>query len=202
MRTASSRCNCLFALSVLMSWLMPTVSAAQVFDGLDITIRTGRDDAGPGTGITARLAGGRQFLCLKPSSLPLGEPQDSACRGSPLTNWWHTNHFFRATFVTWLGPTLESRNPGTIEIVLAQRRCYYNCDNWDLQSIVIDLVNGSSALPAMHLLNLQGGPSDDTCVARLKAPPNATRVRFALNGTNGHNYTDGYARGLGSTCKN
>lgn len=80
------------------------------------------------------------------------------------------------------------------------------CDNWDIQGITVTVSDVISRIPPNTLVNLLVQPlSGDNCIARLKAGPgNATKVRFALDGSGSHIYADGdpFVNGHSSTCKN
>ena len=80
------------------------------------------------------------------------------------------------------------------------------CDNWDIQGITVTVSDVTGRLPPKTLTQLLNTPlSGDNCIARLKAPlPNATKVRFALDGTGLSTYADGapFVNGHPSNCKN
>jgi hypothetical protein len=90
----------------------------------------------------------------------------------------------------------------TLTITLVQGGCSVSCDNWDLQGINVTVFNSAGLLPRTTLLNLSDPRDGDNCVARLKTPPNATAVRFSLDGTNQHVYLDGTESSMTTSCKN
>lgn len=181
----------------------------QPYDGVDITVKTGTDDAGSGTEITATFSVENESfpLCLKPTS-STGSWVDSVCNGSSAPNSWpNWNNVdnpkplhFPAVFAQAL-----ATGSGTIDIALLQSSCSLSCDNWDLQGLIVTLTDSTNINPPKTLINVLNTPhAGDNCIARLKGPPNARKVRFMLDGTNTSIYLDGTSseQGQRTTCKN
>jgi hypothetical protein len=186
------------------------------YDLVEVETITGNDDAGSGTEITAhflvdRWSGSPAHTvqdisqCLKPTSSTTGSWIDHVCDGSSASNSWSkgtTNgQSLHAPFAQDL-----ATGSGNIDIKLLQQSCSSFCDNWNLQGIIVrlwasDITGPPTAGPTLLVMGNGGGGN---CIAKLKAPPNATTVRFSLDFNASHVYVDGTSaeQGQTTTCKN
>jgi len=181
-----------------------TAAPPTAWDSIEFQIRTGNDNAGDGTEITATVAGQSVPFCLKPSTS--SSLADSTCpQNGPgakdqqgHSSW---ENFTNSDQTFSLSPTESSSSSfSTVTITLTNSSC---CDNWDIEGINVTLFNSKGPTPPRTTLinigNLTAGSSDD-CEARLKTPPNATSVRFGMDGS--HVYTNGSESETTTGCKN
>ena len=180
--------------------------ATPTFDRVSISLTTGHDNAGSGVEITGMLSGQSSPICLKPST---SLPSDGICsNGSGATDHNDKNTWDNWAISTQLFPLDTQQTSaagfGTIDITLLQSGCGLSCDNWDIQGITITAIDSTGTLPPTSLIGMLNPNNGDNCIARLKGAPNATIVRFGLNGTNTHIYVNGTASETGQTtnCKN
>jgi hypothetical protein len=178
---------------------------SQPYDGLLVNVTTGKDDAGDGTEITARLSVQGQVvdMCLKPST-STGPWYDPVCNGSGATHSWAKWQSTPPMQFSTVFAQAVAGGSGTIDLKLSQHSCQTFCDNWDIQAISVKLTDSTSNSAPMTVLDMWNPHQGDNCIARLKASPNATTVRFSLDGTNSHVYVDGTSaeQGQTTTCKN
>jgi hypothetical protein len=187
------------------------------FDRMEVTLTTGNDDAGDGLEIAATVAGQTLPLCLKPSTGALTPP--GRCSDGPgaadqhgLDTWinWNVSQQVFALDT----PQTSAAAFKTFTITARQAGCDLSCDNWDIQGLRVRVFDSADIDPDTHAVVLAdisnpraGDP--DNCLARLKAPPNATTVAFGLDPANpsgvSHVYTDGTGTEMmqpATTCKN
>jgi hypothetical protein len=177
-----------------------------VYDRVAITLTTGNDNAESKVEITGNLSGQTNSLCLKPST---DLAPDGICANGPGAKDQHGKDTWDNWSVSPLTFPLDTPQTspagfGSITITLRQTGCSTSCDNWDIQGIKVTAVDSTLNLPSVTLIDMSNPPNGDNCIARLKAPPNATTVRFTLDGTSGHVYVDGTSseQGATTTCKN
>jgi hypothetical protein len=182
------------------------VSLQRTFDRVAIVLKTGNDNAGSGVEITGHLSGQSASFCLKPSTdlapdeiCPNGPGAKDQNRKDTWDNWSvNSLNFALDTLQT------SAAGFGTITITMRQTGCSTFCDNWDIQGITVTAIDSTGTLPPVTLVNMSNPNNGDNCIARLKGPPNATTVRFGLDGTKSHVYVDGTGaeQGETTTCKN
>jgi hypothetical protein len=188
------------------------------FDTVVINIQTGTDDARGDSQIAATMSGQSAGFCLKPSTN--AALANSLCPGAgpgatdkngmnSWGSWSQNNQIFSLS-----SPQSAASGFGTIDILFAEgdSSCgnfgHEGCDNWDLQGITVAVFDSHSFQqppPTTILLNMSNPQNGDNCIARFKAPPNATGVRFSLDGTNTHIYINGTSKEIGEPatgCKN
>lgn len=191
------------------------VVAPPNFDSVNINIQTGNDDAGSDSQITAQLSGQSHGICLKPSTSS-NLAHDPVCTTNgpnavdqngmrSWSNWSQNNQ-------TFMLDTVQNSTSGfgTIDIIFTEGdpSCgdpfHEGCDNWDLQGITVSVFDSHSPQPhpTTILLNMSNPQNADNCIARLKAPPNATTVRFSLDNANPPAYANGKESGTITGCKN
>jgi hypothetical protein len=84
-------------------------------------------------------------------------------------------------------PVTSASDLKTITITSLQSGCSLSCDNWDLQGISIVLSDSENKLGPVTLLNVsnpEDSNNNDNCIARLRAPPNASSVTYNLDAAN------------------
>jgi hypothetical protein len=179
-----------------------------MFDTVEIELKTGGDNAGSGVEITGKLnvEGETVDVCLKPAT-SIGAWLDPICNQSNLPNSWGNGFLTTVVANTSLAQTLAGHG-GSLTISLRQAGCLTSCDNWNLQGIGVAISKSATlrgAKQSLVLLDIPPSPNNNNCIARLKAAPNATQVKFNLNGgaTTGE-YVDGTAQENGevATCQN
>lgn len=181
-----------------------TTAPPTAWDSIEFQIRTGNDDAGDGTEITATVPGQSLPFCLKPSTssslvdftCPQNGPGAKDQQGH--SSW---DNFTNSDQTFSLSPTESSSSSfSTVTITLTNSSC---CDNWDIEGISVTVFNSKGPMPPRTTLinigNLSTGSSDD-CLARLKTPPNATSVTFGMDGS--HVYSNGNESQTTTGCKN
>jgi hypothetical protein len=164
-----------------------------------VSFSTGGDDARSDTELQLRVDSD-PAVCLKPSN---NASADSVCptNGGSATDQnglqsWNNNssdgtqHFTVITpapILDHMDVTLISHNHGESD------------DNWDIQSVKVVGTQRSGALLTLLDLNSTGD-----CIARLKASPNASTVRFSLNTSGTHVYVGGTSTEMNevTTCSN
>jgi hypothetical protein len=176
------------------------------FNKVQFAIQTGNDNAGSGDEITVKIDGQASGFCLKPSQ---NMRSDGVCNnGSGATdqtgnstwnNWQQVTESF-----TLNPPVSSNQNLNELFITLLQNSCGLSCDNWDLQSIKVTLIDTTGALPQKTLLNV-GNPrnnnNNNNCIARMRAPSNSSQAKFLLNGLNGGGtFSNGDENGQSSVC--
>ena len=177
--------------------------APATFDTIDIQIQTGNDNADQNLDITAILDGPsstvEDILCLKPSNdSSLSFPQGPAAMGkwgncsvSSSAPSWGNGFVFDLTTSAGIGPiklphplTPQQLAATTMRIRALQSGCSLSCSNWDIQAISVVLSDSTKNLSPTTLtigtIVVGSGWKDSNCIARLKAPPNATAITFGL----------------------
>jgi len=172
------------------------------YNTVGFTIQTGNDNADQNLDIEATFAG--TSICLKATNnLPNGFSAPCAYSNAPTWN--------NGQQVTIPTTTLNSLVPAgaipMMSISAKQGGCSLSCSNWDLQAITINLTDSTGFLPPITTTYgtfIGSGWNDNNCIARLKAPSNATTITFSLTGTPSMTYADGNSseRGQATTCKN
>lgn len=190
------------------------------YDTIQFAIQTGADNADAGLEIDAQFAG--NAFCLKQSnqsSLPALAPCQGSNQNAPKWNNGQT-----VTICSDVGGTTEatpqchgplpltSPLPGTspvpaVQIMTRQTSCGLSCNNWDLQGIQVVLSNSKGSLPPITRLYgsiTSTNWNSSNCIARLKAPSNATTISFTITGTPSMTYVDGTAseQGEATSCTN
>jgi hypothetical protein len=190
------------------------------YDTIQFVIQTGDDGADAGLEIDAAFAG--NSFCLKQSnqsSLPALAP----CQGSnPNAPAWVNGQgvvICSDTGGTTAGTpqchgpvALMSPLPGTsavpaVQISIRQTSCSLSCNNWDIQGIKVTISNSKGSLPPITRTYgsiISTSWTSSNCIARLKAPPNATTISFTITGTPSMTYFDGTAseQGEATSCAN
>jgi hypothetical protein len=174
---------------------------------LGVTIMTGDDDARADSELWLAIPGTADTFCLKPSN---NAPPSTVCmmnggsatdqngrQGWPRGSTDPAPQVFRLTMPAPLPPGM------TIKLI-SHNNGFENDDNWNIQAITVTgTTRGGSVIP---LLTLAGPlpPNSSNCIARLKAAPNASTVKFTLDMTGGHTYVDGTTgeSGATTTCTN
>lgn len=193
--------------------LVPTPTC--FFDQIEIQGETGYDNADRNLAISASVAGQIGELCIKTSNDPsivpptfLNMPIGSTWAGCP-AGQPNSSFAVGSTFDTGK-VTLRNPQPlsGFSNMVIrsVQSGCIASCANWALQAVTVTVSNSSGLIPPMVLSNIPsaGNPNGDNCVAYFKAPPNATEVKFNLNGTTPlSTWVDGTSSEMGTatSCK-
>jgi hypothetical protein len=77
---------------------------------------------------------------------------------------------------------------GTLTLYANQAPCSGSCDNWDLKDITVTFSDHANRIDYKRVLVASG--ASGSCLARPRARPDATAVKFDLNGSNGHSYLD------------
>jgi Protein of unknown function (DUF3443) len=179
-----------------------------MFDTVEMSLATGGDNAGSGVEITGKLTieGETVDVCLKPST-STGAWLDPICNQSNLPNSWGSGFLTTVVANTSLAQTLAG-HAGSLTISLRQPGCQTFCDNWNLQGITVAIQKSATlrgSKQSLVLLDIPASPNNNNCIARLKVSPNATQVKFNLNGsaTTGQ-YVDGTTQEKGevATCQN
>lgn len=183
-------------------YILPTPT----YDTIDIAIQTGNDSAAQNLEILANFLGTKTnplfwTLCLKPSndssvfSGNAGTGQWGTCaNGASSAPSWRNGQGWDLTAAAGIGP-IKLPNPltpaqlmaTTMQIAAVQSgsgSMCMTCSNWDIQEVLVTF--SSSTNPNLQTALTMGtfitsGWNDNNCIARLKAPPNATTVQFGLN---------------------
>jgi len=188
------------------TYTCPVPPPPATFDTIDMLIQTGNDNADQNLEILALMSGegqttptgftGAGTLCLKPSndsSLPgtaaMGTWGD-CMNGNSNAPSWGNGFVFDLTNSAGLGPirlrhpvTPQQLSTATMEISATQSGCSLSCSNWDIQDIIVSFSDSTGRLSPTTLAIgtfVGSGWNSNNCVARLKAPPNATTIRFGL----------------------
>jgi len=198
------------------------------YDFVSIVMSTGGDDARRDDEVWATMSGqSGNSLCLKASD---NAPPSAACAkngpaldfttylGTYLPEWPNgttdtpgtvfpnDNHqFISGTTNNFrlASPQASIAGFGTMDIMLVQHpRWPETPDNWNIQGIKVVVWDSNNAFPPHTLLQISNPGTGSNCLARLKGPPDATTVRFSLNGSADPVYVDGNAAGVTATCLN
>ena len=173
-------------ISVFSKTLSITKTGRPTFDRVKITIETGNDDARSDLELTASFQAQNKSICLKPSTSR--RPDETCSNGDGATDQngkdsWGGFTSSEQNFA--LDPPITSAGDlKTLMIVAKQDSCSLFCDNWDLQRIMVTVLDSSNRLQPVTLLNVGNGRdpnNDDNCIARLKALPQTTGVTYQLS---------------------
>jgi len=191
----------------------PTLPPARFFQSISFSITTGGDDARGDSEVWASIndstfpQSSPLTLCLKPSS----SVTDSVCK----TNVDQDGRQEWGDFSTTTPPLNFSLSPpqlglGTVFIKLISHISTTlgipneDPDNWNIQALTITATDQNGVTSTLFSKGNPGDTNGNDCFARLKAPPNATTVRLALDGSNGTTYVDGTSseQNVASACLN
>jgi hypothetical protein len=175
------------------------------FDTIDIALQTGNSPATQRLEVIAIFELPKTLfwnLCLKPSndsslqSGGAGVGQWSACaNGASSAPTWLKGMGWDLTAAAGIGPIklptpltqkqLLNSNM-TMQFALLQSGCpaFSSSCNWDIQEVTVTFSDSTNKLTPTSLTMgsfITSGWNDDNCIAKLKAPPNATTVQFGLN---------------------
>jgi hypothetical protein len=156
------------------------------FDRVQFIIETGNDNAESSTELFATLSGQKHAFCLKPSTslAPDGIcPNGNGALDQTGRNTW--DNWSTGTYNFALDtPQTSTAGFKTLSISSRQSGCSLSCDNWDLQRLVVTVSDSAGKLKPAELINVfnpRNSNNNDNCIARLKAPPNASTVTYMLN---------------------
>jgi hypothetical protein len=188
------------------------------YDTVNILMWTGGDDARRDSEVWATMSGqsGPPF-CLKASD---NAAPSVACENNGpaldysnyLGSWspyWGIGtvdeqglFFLSGTKNRFTLPSPQSSPAGfgTIDITLVQHQS--SGDAWNIQGISVIVSDSSRVFPPATLLHLYNRGTGSNCLARLKASPDATSVRFSLNGSAPPKYVNGNVAGETASCLN
>jgi hypothetical protein len=185
-----------------------TQPPAATYDTIEIQIQTGNDNADQNLDIEASINGpgsthwSGHSLCLKlsnDSSLQRNQGGTSgvgqwgyACAdGASSAPSWSNGHKFdlnntvpNMVPIKLPGPlTQQQLAASTMTISALQSGCSLSCSNWDIQAATITFTDSTGTLQPKTIAMgsfINSGWNDNNCIARLKAPSNATSVQFSL----------------------
>ena len=204
---------------IVLSGLLSTPCMAQgTWDTVLITIQTGNDNADGQSEVVGTLTTflSTTTICLKPSS---SIKPDSACPANkspdPLNESWEWKngkiHSISATLAV-----SQPQNPGIVprdNLTIALRsgpNGVNGSDNWDIQALTGSGYYSTGMISDVTVIRAsQPWTNSNNCIARLKALPNSTTVRFsfgsvpnsdATSSTSGGVFVDGVEAGQSSFC--
>ena len=172
---------------------------------IGVTITTGDDDARADSELQITIENPPP-QCLKPSN---NANSDSVCmnggsaRDQNGRQGWGNNTTDPSPQIFMVPTPAPVLSFLDIQLI-SHNHAFETDDNWDIQAITI---TGTTRGGSTSTLFTQTNPmpsNSDNCIARLKGSPNATTVRFPLNGVGVPTYVDGKPgeRGVPTTCKN
>jgi hemoglobin len=172
---------------------------------IGVTITTGDDDARPDSELWITVES-QSPQCLKPSN---NANSDSVCtNGGSAKDQNGRQHWENNTTdpnpqiftVATPAPVLSFLN---IQLI-SHNHLFETDDNWDIQAITITGTTRGGTTSTLFTQTEPMPSNSNNCIARLKGSPNATIVRFLLNGAGGPTYVDGKPaeRGEPTSCTN
>lgn len=210
----------------LMTFGIALLAGCSSYDQVTFQIQTGNDNADSNLEIYAGFAdagGILNFNTLSPGQNAFCLKESTGIGYGPCQFGPNAPTFNNGQIVT-VGPLsmptpLSPSSPAAVPVMflsILQPLCGSNssglipapCSNWDLQAITATLsASKGIAAPFTRTYGTflqHGGWTDSNCIARLKAPPNATTIAFTLTGTPSMTYVDGTSseQGHATACKN